>query len=79
MPVNARPAKKAFSVPKLRQAERPEHIPGEPPSMIDPPTGCRFADRCPHRFDRCVENPPPLSIDERRRVRCWLYDKETVA
>jgi peptide/nickel transport system ATP-binding protein len=67
------------SVPKLRQAARPEHIPGEPPSMIDPPSGCRFADRCPDRFDKCVENPPPLPIDERRRVRCWLYEKETVA
>ena len=67
------------SVPKLRQAARPEHIPGEPPSMIDPPTGCRFADRCPYGFEKCVENPPPLPIDERRRVRCWLYEKETVA
>jgi oligopeptide/dipeptide ABC transporter ATP-binding protein len=50
------------SVPRLHQAHRPEHIPGEPPSMIDPPTGCRFAERCPDRFARCVENPPPLAI-----------------
>jgi oligopeptide/dipeptide ABC transporter ATP-binding protein len=67
------------SVPRLRQAHRPEHIPGEPPSMIDLPTGCRFADRCPFRFAACVENPPPLPIDERRRVRCWLYEKEAAA
>jgi oligopeptide/dipeptide ABC transporter ATP-binding protein len=67
------------SVPRLRQAHRPEHIPGEPPSMIDPPTGCRFAERCPDRFARCVETPPPLAIGERRRVRCWLYERETVA
>jgi oligopeptide/dipeptide ABC transporter ATP-binding protein len=67
------------SVPKLRQAARPEHIPGEPPSMIDPPEGCRFAARCPDRFAACARNPPPLPIGERRRVRCWLYDRERVA
>jgi oligopeptide/dipeptide ABC transporter ATP-binding protein len=67
------------SVPRLRQAHRPEHIPGEPPSMIDPPDGCRFAARCPDRFAACARNPPPLPIGERRRVRCWLYDKERVA
>jgi oligopeptide/dipeptide ABC transporter ATP-binding protein len=67
------------SVPRLRQAHRPEHIPGEPPSMIDPPGGCRYAERCPFRFAACVENPPPLPLDERRRVRCWLYEKEAVA
>ena len=67
------------SVPRLRQAHRPEHIPGEPPNMIDLPTGCRFAERCPFRFAACAENPPPLPIEERRRVRCWLYEKEAVA
>jgi oligopeptide/dipeptide ABC transporter ATP-binding protein len=67
------------SVPRLRQHERPEFIPGQPPNLLDPPTGCRFADRCPHRFDRCVENPPPLPIGERRRVRCWLYEEEALA
>jgi peptide/nickel transport system ATP-binding protein len=67
------------SVPRLRQAHRPEHISGEPPSMIDPPTGCRFAERCPDRFERCGELPPPLPIGGRRRVRCWLHERETVS
>jgi oligopeptide/dipeptide ABC transporter ATP-binding protein len=67
------------SVPRLHQGHRPEHISGEPPSMIDPPDGCRFAERCPDRFALCVENPPPLPVGERRRVRCWLYDRETVS
>ena len=45
-------------------------IPGAPPSLANPPTGCRFAPRCPHVFDRCAE-PPPL-VDGNR---CWLEDR----
>ena len=41
-------------------------IVGSPPSLLHPPTGCRFAARCPHVFDKCSE-PPPLDGD-----RCWL-------
>ena len=41
-------------------------IAGSPPSLLNPPTGCRFAPRCPHEFDKCSE-PPPLRGD-----RCWL-------
>jgi oligopeptide/dipeptide ABC transporter ATP-binding protein len=61
------------SVPRLRHADRPAHIPGQPPNLIDVPPGCRFAGRCPARFSRCVENPPPLPLPDQRRVRCWLY------
>jgi peptide/nickel transport system ATP-binding protein len=32
-------------------------IPGSPPNLLNPPTGCRFAPRCPHRFDACVIQP----------------------
>ncbi|MEU0496893.1 ABC transporter ATP-binding protein [Mycobacterium sp. NPDC006124] len=41
-------------------------IAGSPPSLLNPPTGCRFAARCPHEFDKCSQ-PPPLHGD-----RCWL-------
>jgi peptide/nickel transport system ATP-binding protein len=61
------------SVPRLRQRQRPEAIPGQPPSLFDPPGGCRFAERCPHRFSRCVQDPESIRIGERRRVRCWLF------
>ncbi|TDT44264.1 peptide/nickel transport system ATP-binding protein [Halospina denitrificans] len=64
------------SVPRLHQAEAPGYIPGEPPDLIDPPTGCRFADRCPSRFSKCSQDPPAFSPDERRRVRCWLHEDE---
>lgn len=60
------------SVPRLRETKDPEFITGQPPSLINPPTGCHFADRCPKRFDRCTEEPPTVELDG-RLVKCWLY------
>jgi oligopeptide/dipeptide ABC transporter ATP-binding protein len=60
------------SVPRLRGDEEPDFITGQPPSLINPPTGCRFAARCPKRFERCSEEPPLMTQDT-RRVKCWLY------
>lgn len=60
------------SVPRLREEVEPEFITGQPPSLLDPPTGCRFADRCHRRFDPCDEEPP-LYEREGRGVKCWLY------
>ncbi|MCC5858450.1 MAG: ABC transporter ATP-binding protein [Ectothiorhodospiraceae bacterium] len=62
------------SVPRLRQSGRPVHIPGEPPNLIHPPSGCRFAERCPARFGRCRQDPPVFELPNRRQVRCWLYE-----
>ena len=60
------------SVPRLRGDDEPDFITGQPPSLIDPPKGCRFADRCSKRFERCTEEPPLLKHDT-RQVKCWLY------
>jgi len=47
---------------------------GELPSPIDLPRGCRFASRCPHRFDRCGEVEPPLrEVEPGHPVACHLY------
>jgi peptide/nickel transport system ATP-binding protein len=61
------------SVPRLRQEQVPEYIPGQPPNLLDLPTGCRFAARCPSRFERCVVNPDPLPLPGRREARCGWY------
>ena len=61
------------SVPTLKQDKQLEFIPGRPPSLINPPKGCRFADRCPARFARCAEEPPLVAVDG-RQVKCWLYE-----
>ncbi len=61
------------SVPRLKQTVEPDFITGQPPSLLNPPTGCRFADRCPARFSKCDEEPPIIVIDEDRKVKCWLH------
>ncbi len=60
------------SVPRLHGDQEPEFIVGQPPSLLALPTGCRFAERCPYRFERCVEDPPVIKKDD-RQVRCWLH------
>jgi peptide/nickel transport system ATP-binding protein len=60
------------SVPRLHGDKEPDFIIGRPPSLINLPEGCRFADRCPARFEKCVQNPPTVEKDG-RRVKCWLY------
>jgi peptide/nickel transport system ATP-binding protein len=47
------------SIPRLDRPKprRLTAIPGSPPSLIRLPTGCAFAPRCPHRFDRCSIDP----------------------
>jgi len=65
------------SVPRLRADKEPEFITGRPPSLLNPPAGCRFADRCPFRFDKCETEPPVYEVDG-HLVKCWLYeDKAT--
>lgn len=61
------------SVPTLKEDKELQHIPGTPPSLINPPTGCRFAARCPARFEKCDQEPPVREVDG-CRVKCWLYD-----
>jgi peptide/nickel transport system ATP-binding protein len=50
-------------------------IPGSPPDLLRPPSGCRFAPRCPQAFDRCHATPPPLYEVEGELVRCFLHEQ----
>ncbi len=51
------------SVPRLDQkGEELYSIEGQPPSMYTEPTSCSFAPRCPHAFDRCAQEVPPLRL-----------------
>lgn len=61
------------SVPRLREDKKLQFIPGQPPSLINPPRGCRFSARCPQRFEPCDREPPMFEPNDGRRVKCWLY------
>ena len=57
------------------RSQRLPAIPGQPPSLLRPPTGCHFRPRCPHAFDRCTEVPPlenRVPGEPTSRDRCWL-------
>jgi peptide/nickel transport system ATP-binding protein len=58
-----------------RSGDRLTPIAGTPPSLINLPKGCPFAARCPHVFDKCREQAPPLTDvarDPRHQSACWL-------
>jgi peptide/nickel transport system ATP-binding protein len=55
---------------------------GEPPSLINPPAGCRFHPRCPMAMPRCTTDlPVRLEIGDApgHWAACWLFDEQTVA
>ena len=49
--------------------------PGEPPNLINPPTGCHFHPRCTHKIKGLcdVEEPPEFEPSPGHFVECWLY------
>jgi peptide/nickel transport system ATP-binding protein/oligopeptide transport system ATP-binding protein len=63
------------SVPRLDRPRqrRFRSIEGSPPSLLDPPPGCRFAPRCAYAFERCSE-APELAVRSSpcRLDACWL-------
>jgi peptide/nickel transport system ATP-binding protein len=49
-------------------------IPGSPPDLRDPPSGCRYHPRCEKRMEICDAKEPPLdAVEKGRVVACWLY------
>jgi peptide/nickel transport system ATP-binding protein len=66
------------SLPRIdTETERLEQIAGQPPSLLNPPSGCAFHPRCPYVFDACVERVPELiasAAGPHHRHRCLLDD-----
>jgi peptide/nickel transport system ATP-binding protein len=53
-------------------------IPGAPPDLIDPPSGCRFHPRCPDAMRVCAHKQPvDVEPDPGWRVQCWLHGPES--
>jgi len=61
--------------PDIRgQRTMPASIPGDVPSLINPPSGCVFHPRCKFAFDRCTAAEPALAeVTPGRRAACFLY------
>jgi peptide/nickel transport system ATP-binding protein len=68
------------SLPRLEaDVDRLTQIPGQPPSLLRPPSGCRFHPRCPYVMEVCKTTFPelePVAGDADHRQRCHL-DQET--
>jgi oligopeptide/dipeptide ABC transporter ATP-binding protein len=62
------------SIPSLHESEPPDFLPGAPPDLRDPISGCRFAARCPLVYDPCDEPPPYLEVEPAHHARCWRLD-----
>ena len=63
------------SIPRLDlgDTERLVPIPGSPPDLLKPPTGCPFASRCPYTMELCLNEFPEYTIESNRhRSACWL-------
>jgi peptide/nickel transport system ATP-binding protein len=53
------------------EEQRLTGIGGRPPSLLDPPQGCRFRARCPLAIEQCAEEPPFTEIAPGRWAACW--------
>jgi peptide/nickel transport system ATP-binding protein len=66
------------SIPTLKSNEPPKFIPGSPPDLSNPPSGCRFHPRCDMALAICSkENPQSFLLNNGQRVNCWLL-KENI-
>jgi peptide/nickel transport system ATP-binding protein len=69
----------ATAEPDAKNAEVYRDIPpGEPPSLVNPPKGCRFHPRCPHIIKGVCDEKmsPEFEPEPGHLVSCWLYDDE---
>jgi oligopeptide transport system ATP-binding protein len=63
------------SVPEVGTKKPRKILTGEVPSPLNPPKGCAFHPRCPHKMDVCTKDVPPMLTQPngKHQVACWLY------
>lgn len=62
------------AVPNPRVGGKLRTIPGSVPSLVNPPTGCRFNERCERAFKKCFREIPPLiEVEDQHYVACHVY------
>lgn len=64
------------AIPRVGQGKKriTKLLTGEVPSPINPPSGCTFHPRCPHKMDICVQQIPQLEGTQHQQA-CWLYNQ----
>ena len=62
------------SIPNIK-LEQPklQTMPGSPPDLVNPPSGCVFHPRCPHAMGICKTKKPVTKTKDGHLVSCWLY------
>jgi len=67
----------AFPNIKDKQRIRMQSIPGSPPDLLHPPTGCRFHPRCQYAMDICKKEEPKLiEVGKSHSVACHLVNRK---
>ena len=62
------------SIPNIKLDQPELHtMPGAPPDLVDPPSGCVFHPRCPHVMDKCRRENPRTFKKNDHLAACWLY------
>lgn len=62
------------ATPRIDEDYDLSSLPILPPARTVATTGCRFAQRCPHRFEKCAEEPSLLNVASGHESRCWLAE-----
>ncbi|NQT28050.1 MAG: ABC transporter ATP-binding protein [Candidatus Omnitrophica bacterium] len=72
-PVHPYTEKLLKATPRLHEkVEELSFIPGTPPDLVDPPSGCRFHPRCSEAMERCKKDEPPLiEVEPEHQIACW--------
>jgi peptide/nickel transport system ATP-binding protein len=67
------------SLPKIDDRSERVSIPGRPPALDNPPSGCRFHPRCPHAMEICkTEIPAFEQVGPNHRVACFLVSEHSI-
>ena len=72
-PIHPYTEKLLKATPRLHEkVEKLSFIPGTPPNLVDPPSGCKFHPRCSEVMERCKKDEPSLvEVEPEHQIACW--------
>jgi peptide/nickel transport system ATP-binding protein len=67
------------SLPTIGERSDKTSLRGSPPNLANPPSGCRFHERCPYVINKCItEVPEMISVEDQHRVACHLVKENSL-